>query len=150
MANVGILTCASHAQELGCSGFLCYDAAYAKTGEFSGHEGDIRIKGVISCAGCPGKFGAERIVRRVNSLVASGVEILHFGNCMMMQCPFVAKYEKAIREAHPDLRIVHGVHPSPYSEEMLPAVGERVTRLFTEQRPTTPEISLEFRQPAGD
>ena len=149
MTNVGILTCANSVQEMACSGFLCYKAAYEKSGAFADHPEEIRIKGMISCAGCPTKNGFEKILRRVNSLVASGVEVMHFGNCMVGSCPFLAKYEKTIQENHPSLKIVHGVHDSPYPPEIMAKVGERAHAVFNEPRPTAPEIIQEFSQAAN-
>lgn len=144
MAHVGILTCSSAVQEMGCSSsMLCFDAAYDKTGALSAYPGDIRIKGIISCAGCPGKLGARKILRRVNALVASGVDVLHLGNCMVTHCPFIAKYEQAIREANPELKIVRGVHPAPLPPEQMAQVGERYVAELNAQRPTTPEIIKE-------
>jgi predicted metal-binding protein len=139
MANVGILTCSSAVQEMGCSGFACFDAAYDKTGEFSAYPGDIRIKGIISCSGCPGKSGIGKILRRVNSLIASGIDTLNLGNCMVSHCPFITRYEQAIQEAHPALKIVRGVHAYT-PEEQMARIGERYVAELTAQRPTTPEI----------
>jgi len=142
MTNVGILTCSNSVNEMACSSLSCFNAAYDRTGALGEHNDEIRIKGMVNCAGCPTKIGFGKILRRVNSLIASGIEVLHFGNCMVGFCPFISKYEQAIQEANPGLKIVRGVHPVPPDDAMA-NLGERFVAELTSQRPTTPELVKE-------
>jgi predicted metal-binding protein len=140
MINIGILTCSNSINESGCSGIGCYDAAYDRTGKLGEHGQEIRLKGVINCAGCPGKSGFDKILRRVRSLVASGAEAIHLGNCMELYCPFISKYEEAISKAFPELKVVRGVHPSPPAEILSVVENNKEIRGY--DRPTSIEVII--------
>jgi len=138
MVKVGILTCSNSVNESGCSGIGCHDAAYSRTGKLGEHGEEVRIMGMINCAGCPGKSGFDKILRRVRSLTASGAEVLHLGNCMEVYCPFISKYEQAINQAFPDLKVVRGVHNSP-PEEILDVINKNED-IRGYNRPTSIEV----------
>lgn len=96
---------------------------------------------MISCAGCPGKFGYEKILRKINALVASGAEVLHLAKCMVEFCPFISKYEQVIQKAYPTLKIVRGTHADPYkSEALMGKIAEETLAVLTKQTKTAPEI----------
>ena len=78
MKNIGILTCSNTTQDLGCSASKCLGAVYRNEDEFKRHEdqGGTQLAGIINCAGCPTIAGPEKILGRVRSLSALGVEAI--------------------------------------------------------------------------
>jgi predicted metal-binding protein len=145
MTNIGILTCSNSTQDVGCSSFGCLNAAYDREGTFAQYPEGVRIKGIINCAGCPGLRGHDKILKRVRALVASGVEAIHLGACMVMGCPFVAKYEKAINQAYPDLKVVRGTHAAPPAE-LADLLMQKLTDRLVAQGETVPEIAMTARK----
>ena len=122
MKKIGILTCTNTTQDMGCSSFACFEKAYEGSGEFERHNdaGGAQIAGIISCASCPTAVAPDKILRRVRTLTATGVEAIHLSSCMMTICPFKRKYAKLIREAFPHLEVVEGTHtPSPEEEKQV-------------------------------
>lgn len=142
MTDIGILTCSNTTQDVGCSVFGCLRAANAAQAPFSPAEypGGVRVVGVISCAGCAGRRSHEKILRRVGALVASGARAVHLATCMVDGCPFVARYEGAIREAFPELALVRGTHATP-PEAFL----ERLDAALVAPRQSVPEIAAALR-----
>ena len=145
MTDIGILTCSNTTQDIGCSSFGCLNAAYEGGGTFAQYPEGVRVKGIINCAGCPGTLGHAKILKRVKALIASGVEAIHMGSCMAGYCPFVAKYEKEITQAHPGVKVVRGTHPSPPAE-MMEMLKERMVAQLVAQGETIPEMALAIRQ----
>ncbi len=112
MARIGILTCSNCTQDANCASVVCLGDMRKKTGLFARYsdENNLDLIGIISCAGCPTIAAPEKILKRVKALAAYRLDALHFSYCMTALCPFIKKYEKAILEAYPDLKIVHGTH----------------------------------------
>lgn len=130
MKKIGLLTCSNMTQNVGCSSFKCLESAYDRDGEFARYDEEVRVLGVVNCAGCPGTTGHEKILKRVNALAASGVSAIHMTSCMVHNCPFVAKYEKVIRQALPDLEVVRGTHaplPPQVQEKLMDLVHAELT-----------------------
>ncbi|WP_300161139.1 CGGC domain-containing protein [Solidesulfovibrio sp.] len=145
MTDIGILTCSNTTQDVGCSAFGCLKAAYEGEGAFSAYPDGVRVMGVINCAGCAGKRSQAKILRRVGALAASGVSAVHLSFCLLNSCPFVAKYEAAIKEAFPDLAVVRGSHPA-LPEEIEGPLLEEIGYWMTAPRKSVPEIGRELRQ----
>lgn len=145
MTDIGILTCSNTTQDVGCSAFGCLKAAHEGMGGFAAYPDGVRVLGVINCAGCPGKHSHDKILRRVGALAASGVSAIHLSFCMLNNCPFVAKYEAAIKNAFPDLKVVRGTHPE-LGEEIEGPLLEEIGYWQTAPRKTVPEIGLEIRR----
>ncbi len=145
MTDIGILTCSNTTQDVGCSAFGCLKAAYASEGAFAAYADGVRVLGVINCAGCPGKTGHDKILRRVGALAASGVSAIHLSFCMLNTCPFVAKYETAITKAFPELTVVRGTHPELAREIEEPLLQE-IGYWQTAPRKTVPEIGRDLRR----
>jgi len=127
--RIGIITCRNMTDDMGCSSLMCLDESRAGKGEFARYAecGGAQIAGIISCAGCPTVLAPEKILRRVRTLVASGVEAIHFGNCMEKLCPFKKKYESILRTEFPHIQFVHGTHEmgtDDQEEALLHFVGE--------------------------
>jgi predicted metal-binding protein len=141
MTDIGILTCSNATQHVGCSSFGCLGAAYDREGAFAQYPDGVRIKGIINCAGCPGTHGHGKILKRVNALVASGVQAIHMSNCMVGGCPFIGKYENVIKEAHPGVEIRRGTHPQPPAE-MFEKIRQQVGDQLVAQGRTIPEIAM--------
>jgi len=149
MTKVGILTCSSLVQDAACSSYLCFESARGKTGEFARYDDEVQVQGIISCAGCAGAAFAPKILRRVTSLVASGVEAVHMAMCMSNSCPFANKYEKLIHEAFPDLPLVRGTHlPAVSDKEAQARIGMALVEELTAHRPTAPEMVEAMRRSA--
>jgi predicted metal-binding protein len=145
MPDIGILTCSNTTQDVGCSSFGCLKAAYAGEGTFGAYPDSVRVMGIINCAGCPGLRSHDKILRRVGALAASGVSAVHFAYCMVEGCPFLPKYERAIREAFPELTLVRGSHPAPPAQVEEPLLRE-IGHWLVAPRKSIPEIARDLRQ----
>lgn len=129
MARIGIITCSNCAQETNCSSVVCLADMRKRKGRFDRYpkEDALELVGFVHCAGCPTSMAPRKILRRVRSLVDYRIEALHFSYCMTVLCPFLGKYEKEIREAYPDLEIVHGTHQPGDTESFKRCVEEMLS-----------------------
>ncbi|MEW6501875.1 MAG: CGGC domain-containing protein [Thermodesulfobacteriota bacterium] len=120
MARIGILTCSNCTQEANCASVVCLGDLRKRKGLFARYQDDEKLEliGIINCAGCPTLAAPEKILRRTNALTAYRLDALHFSYCMTALCPFLAKYEKIIREHNPGLTIVRGTH-TPRDNEVF-------------------------------
>ncbi len=140
MAKIGIFTCSNTTQDLSCASAGCFASMRGRQGGFERYPKDepLGIVGIISCANCPTIGGYEKILKRVNSLVEFGVEIIHFSFCIDVLCPFKAKSESVIKERYPDIEIVIGTHASPLTHEQYRA---KVHKLLCQPAQTMPDIT---------
>lgn len=146
MARIGIITCSNMTHDLACTSFKCLEDSHAGTGTFARYaeRGGSQVVGIISCSGCPTLIAPEKIVRRVRTLVASGVDAIHFANCLEKICPFRKKYQSILEAEFPETEFVSGTH-EPLSEEQEDAVGLFVREGLC-QRPTSMADLLERRR----
>jgi predicted metal-binding protein len=93
--------------------FECYPA-----------EEPVDLVGLVHCAGCPTAVAPGKILKRIRSLADYKIDALHFSYCMTALCPFLGKYEKEIKNAFPDLKIVHGTHQPVDAEGFKRVVKE--------------------------
>ena len=79
MARIGIITCSNMTNDLACSSFGCLEDSHAGKGTFARYadQGGAQVVGIISCSGCPTLIAPEKILRRVRTLAASGVDAIH-------------------------------------------------------------------------
>ena len=126
MARIGIVTCSNCAQETNCCSVVCLGDMRKRKGFFDRHpkEEPLDLVGLVHCAGCPTSAAPGKILKRVRSLVHCRIDALHFSYCMTALCPFLKKYEREIRDAFPDLKIVHGTHRPADTERFKKAVKE--------------------------
>ncbi|MCF6245731.1 MAG: CGGC domain-containing protein [Desulfobacula sp.] len=112
MIKIGLLTCGNATQDLNCASIGCLKAFNNRGAYFKDYPEDepIELTGIISCAGCPTLNAPAKILKRVKSLAGYKIDVLHFSFCLKHGCPFKNKYEKIIKEAFPELKIVHGSH----------------------------------------
>ncbi len=129
MARIGIITCSNMTNDLACSSFKCLEDSHDNKGSFARYagQGGAQVVGIISCSGCPTLIAPGKIVRRVRTLVASGVDAIHFANCVEKICPFRKKYMSILEEEFPETQFVNGTH------EPLPEELEEHVRLFVHQ-----------------
>lgn len=126
MARIGIITCSNCALETNCSSVVCLAELRKRKGFFDCYpqEEPVELVGLVHCAGCPTNIGPSKILKRIRSLTEYKIDALHFSYCMTSLCPFLNKYEKVIKEVHPDLKIVQGTHRPVDSETFKKAVHE--------------------------
>jgi len=112
MVRIGILTCSNMTNDLACSSTACLEDSYAGAGKFTRYaeRGGARVVGIISCSGCPTLRAPEKILRRVRTLAAVGVEAIHFAYCLERNCPFKNKYRSILQAEFPAIEIVSGTH----------------------------------------
>ncbi|MEW5953600.1 MAG: CGGC domain-containing protein [Bacillota bacterium] len=118
MARIGILTCSNCTQELDCASVVCLGDLRKRKGFFEEYSTGkpLELVGIISCAGCPTVNAAQKILRRVRSIIEFRIDALHFSYCMTAVCPFKEKYAKIIQEAYPEVKLVMGTHsPRDYN-----------------------------------
>jgi predicted metal-binding protein len=141
MARIGILTCSNATQDLGCSSASCLADFRKRKGAFSDYpaEGPLDLVGIISCPGCPTLTGADKLLQRVRALTEFNVDVVHFSYCVKALCPFKEKYEKALREAFPSIKIVIGTHREHITPEEF---RSRVKKLFSQPRKNMVDIIL--------
>ena len=118
MARIGIITCSNMTNDLACSSFGCLEDSHAGKGTFARYadQGGAQVVGVISCSGCPTLIAPEKILRRVRTLAASGVDAIHFAYRMEHLCPFQKKYQSILEAEFPDISFVKGTH-TPLDEK---------------------------------
>lgn len=126
MARIGILTCSNCTQESNCASVVCLGDLRKRRGFFARYaeESELQLIGIINCAGCPTLAAPEKILRRVNALVAYRLDALHLSFCMTALCPFAGKYQQVISAAYPGLEIVLGTHEPKDKEEFRRGVKE--------------------------
>lgn len=112
MARIGILTCSNCTQELDCASVVCLGDMRKRKGLFERYKGDdnLILVGLINCAGCPTVGAPGKILRKVGSLAAFKVDVIHLSYCMTALCPFKNKYKEVIKEAYPGIELVEGTH----------------------------------------
>jgi predicted metal-binding protein len=112
MTRIGILTCANMTNDLACSSTGCLEDSHAGKGKFAlyAERGGAQVVGIISCSGCPTLRAPEKILRRVRTLAAIGVEAIHFAYCVERNCPFKNKYRSILQTEFPGIEIVSGTH----------------------------------------
>lgn len=132
--RIGVLSCANVQNEVACPKVACLDSCRRGIHAFSRYadDGGADVVGVISCAGCPTTRVPEKILRQVRSLAACGVDAIHLSSCMMLLCPFKAKYAAVIRKEFPWLEIVEGTHDAP--EAVNAIFAETVGSILGTQR----------------
>lgn len=110
--RVSILNCSNATKDLNCCSVSCFADLQKRKGSFAQYPEDVnlRLVGVISCAGCPTRCYPEKILKRVYSVMRFRTEYLHISNCMLAFCPFVNKYIQVIQEHYPDVKIIKGTH----------------------------------------
>lgn len=120
MARIGILTCSNCTQEANCASVVCLGDLRKRRGLFERYKKEEKLEliGIINCAGCPTVAAPEKILKRTKALTSYKLDALHFSYCMTALCPFLAKYEKIIKEHNPGLAIVHGTH-TPRDKKMF-------------------------------
>ncbi len=126
MARIGIITCSNCSQETNCSSVVCLADMRKRRGHFNCYskQEPLDLVGLVHCAGCPTMVAPGKILKRIHSLVNYKIDTLHFSYCMTVLCPFLKKYEKEVRNAYPDLNIVHGTHQPGDTDKFKKAVEE--------------------------
>ena len=142
MARIGILTCSSATQDLGCSSVSCLSDFRKRRGTFAEYPEDekLTLVGMINCPGCPTLTGPDKLLQRIRALTEFKVDTIHFTYCMKALCPFKEKYKKALENAFPDIKIVIGTHEEHVTPEEY---RERVRKLFCQSRKTMVDLILD-------
>ncbi len=144
MKKIGILTCSNTTQDLNCSYMECLKDFNQRGGTFQAYDAnDSEIVGVINCAGCPTAVAPEKIISRVEPLVNSGADSIHFSTCLMALCPFKAKYKKVINEHFPEVALVEGTHEAP--EEMIPMFKNDIKEMLTAHTPCMKDLDVKYK-----
>jgi len=116
--KIGIIVCANAANEMDCCTSPCLRDYEKRAGAFERYKSkEVSLTGLISCAGCPTMVYPEKIMRKVNSLVEFGINVIHFSYCMVALCPFIDKYINIISQAYPDVEIIKGTHETNITVE---------------------------------
>lgn len=93
MTKVGIIRCAVRAEE--CAGYKCLPAVREKTGAFTEYDDELELVGLDSCGGCALK-GPSKTVERAVRLQKLGAEVIHIGNCLVTNCPWLDLFRESI------------------------------------------------------
>ena len=138
--KIGMITCSNATNELNCCSVSCFSDFNKRAGSFKDYpqEVPLRLVGIISCASCPTRVYPEKIIRRVESLVAFGTQYLHLSNCMVAFCPFIKSYVNVIKNKYPEVEIVKGTHTAHISDENF---REKLVCAFETKR-NMPDIIL--------
>ncbi|MGN0362072.1 MAG: CGGC domain-containing protein [Bilifractor sp.] len=117
--RISMLNCSNATRDLNCCSVSCFADLQKRRGAFAQYPEhvNIRLVGVISCAGCPTRAYPEKILKRVDSVMQFRTEYLHISNWMMAFCPFVNKYIEVIQKHYPDVKIVKGTHSEHVTQE---------------------------------
>jgi len=120
---------------------VCLADFRKRKGAFAAYPGETKLTlvGVINCPGCPTLTGEDKLLQRIRGLTAFKVDAIHLAFCVKALCPFAKKYERVLREAFPEVRIVVGTHEEKESPEDY---RERIRRLFQQDRKTMVDIVL--------
>ena len=129
MTRIGIVTCANATQDLACCSHLCLRDLNEGRGMFSAYQTNdgAKLVGIVSCAGCPTAVGAGKILGKIRSLIETGVDAIHFANCVVALCPFQSQFTEAIRESFGETTLVMGTHGAADKDTITAfktAVGE--------------------------
>ena len=127
--KIGILTCSIITQDLGCASPFCLKDFRDKNGKFTHYDNDVKLIGILNCAGCAGILGADKLTHRIRALAELDVDAIHFSSCLIDFCPFKEKYRNMINEKYPDIDVVFGTHDPPKNitpEIFIRAVKEMV------------------------
>jgi predicted metal-binding protein len=126
MARIGILTCSNCTQETNCAAVVCLGDMRKRRGFFERYPQDkpLDLIGMINCAGCPTLAAPEKILRKVRALAEYRLDALHLSYCMVALCPFLAKYEKVIKDEYSGLELVLGTHKPLDEKEFRRGVKE--------------------------
>lgn len=141
MPRIGLLTCTNATQDLGCALVSCLADFRNRRGTFADYPKNeqLDLVGIINCPGCPTLVGPDKLLQRIRSLTEFRVDAIHFTFCIKALCPFKEKYEKALKEAFPDIKIVIGTHQEHISEQEY---KKRVKKLFCQPRKTMIDMIL--------
>ncbi|MFI5293979.1 MAG: CGGC domain-containing protein [Thermodesulfovibrionales bacterium] len=141
MAKIGILTCSNATQDLGCSSVSCLADFRKRKGTFAGYPEDekLTLTGIINCPGCPTLTGPDKLIERIRALTDFGVDTIHFSYCVKALCPFKEKYNGALEQSFPKIRIIIGTHEEHITPEEF---RRRVKKLFRQPRKTMVDIIL--------
>jgi len=113
--RVGIIRCLSHAKN--CPGTGCFRAINENEGEFN--EGDnIELVGFTTCGGCPVDNTKENL-NEIELLLNHGAGVIHISTCATILCPFINKISEAIKEAHPNIKLINGTHSGQLGWEKI-------------------------------
>lgn len=133
LRKIGIITCSNTTQELDCCSIVCLSDLARRAGKYGDYPPDdeLRLSGIMSCAGCPTMAFPDKILRKVKALWEVGVTNIHFSNCMLDLCPFTGKYAAIIRREYPELNLVMGTHEPHISGKEL---REKCRILFADNK----------------
>ena len=108
-----------------CSGFLCMNDFYEKTGKFENYSEEIRYM-AITCGGCCGNLLTPKLENLGMRLKKANIEkddvVIHFASCVCsdnahrLPCPFINRM-KALLNRKGFNNIVLGTHISKKAEE---------------------------------
>jgi len=141
MARIGILTCSNATQDLGCSSVSCLADLRKRKGTFAAYPAGqpLDLVGIINCPGCPTLTGPDKLLQRIRALAEFRIDAIHFTYCIKALCPFKEKYEKALQEAFPSIKVIIGSH----QEHIIPEeFRKRVKRLFCQPRKSMVDLIL--------
>jgi predicted metal-binding protein len=141
MPRIGILTCSNATQDLGCSSVSCLADFRKRRGSFAAYPADqpLDLVGIINCPGCPTLTGPDKLLQRIRALTEFRVHAIHFTFCVKSLCPFKEKYEKALKEAFPEVTIVVGTHEEHITTQEF---RDRARKLFCQPRKTMVDMIL--------
>lgn len=133
MARIGILTCSTATQDLGCSSVSCLHDLRKRKGAFERYprEEKLELIGIINCSGCPTLAGPEKLLGRVRALTEFRIDAIHFTYCMDVLCPYKSKYKALLEEHFPGIEIVVGTHEAHVTNEQF---REDVRELFCQPK----------------
>jgi predicted metal-binding protein len=141
MARIGILTCSNATQDLGCSSASCLSDFRKRRGSFAGYpkEEPLDLVGIINCPGCPTLAGTGKFMQRIRALTEFRIDVIHFTNCVKALCPFKEKYQTALEEMFPGIRLVVGTHEEHITDQEF---RKRAGRLLCQDRKTMIDMIL--------
>ena len=142
MARIGILTCSTVTQDLGCASASCLADLRKRRGAFAAYPEDesLDLVGIINCPGCPTVTGTEKLLQRIRGLTEFRVDVIHFTYCIKALCPFREKYREALVNTFPGISVVLGTH----QEHITPQeYRDRVRKLFCQDRKTMVDLILD-------
>jgi len=116
--KIGIITCSNATNDMDCCAAPCLRDLENQVGTFERYKGrEVKLVGLISCAGCPTKIYPEKIMRKVKTLVEFDINVIHFSYCMVALCPFLDKYINVVKKKYPEIELVKGTHDSHITVE---------------------------------
>lgn len=141
MPRIGILTCSNATQDLGCSSASCLSDLRKRKGAFADYPANEKLDlvGIINCPGCPTIIGPDKLLQRIRGLTEFKIDAIHFSYCVKALCPFKEQYQKALKEAFPNVKIVIGTHQEHITPEEF---RRRVKKLFCRSRKTMVDLIL--------